>query len=280
MPDNTAQRDFWTDGLGARWARNAATMERSFAALKDALLEHAELEPGERVLEIGFGGGGMSATMAEQVGPGGHVHGVDISETLKAVADAATARHDNVTLALADAQEGDLGSGYDAMVSSFGMMFFADPVAGLRNIAAALKPGGRLTFLCWTEPPKNPWFALNGKIAAETFGPLEVPPPDAPGPFGFQNIDRTLSLMSEAGLTGVASAVQDIMIDQFATANDVAELGFMMGPNFDLARQANYDADAINDLKAKLAEAFRDFETVDGVRLPTRTVIYSARVPA
>ena len=86
--------------------------------------------------------------------------------------------------------------------------------------------------------------------------------------------------MSEAGLTGVASAVQDIMIDQFATANDVAELGFMMGPNFDLARRANYDADAIRDLKAKLADAFRDFETVDGVRLPTRTVIYSARVPA
>lgn len=275
MTDNAAQRDNWTHGMGSRWARNATEMESRFVALRDALLAAAAPQPGEKILEIGYGAGGMTAEIARLVGPEGQVTGGDISTTLKSVAEAATAGLENVTLKLADAQSDDLGSGYDAMISSFGMMFFADPVAGLKNIARALRPGGRMVFLCWTDPPANPWFTLNGKVANALFGPLEKPDPNAPGPFGFQNIDRVKGLMAEAGLTDISAHVQDIDIPNSGTARDVARLGFQMGPTFDLARG---DADKAEEVVARLAEEFSVFETPDGIVMPSRTVIYSARV--
>ena len=231
MTDNAAQKDNWTEGMGARWAANAQRIEARFLELREALVDAADPQPGEKILEIGYGAGGMTADLAGRVGPTGHVTGGDISTTLKSVAEEAVAGLDNVTLILADAQTDDLGTGHDAMISSFGTMFFADPVAAFKNIARAVRPGGRLVFLCWTDPKGNPWFAINGKIAQEFFGPLERPHPDAPGPFGFQNIDRTKGLMAEAGLTDIAAHVQNIDMPGKVSLDETVELAFLMSPS-------------------------------------------------
>lgn len=278
MSDNSTQKQEWTEGLGARWANNATDMEQLFAPLKDALLFDADPRPGDRLLEIGCGAGGMTAKMAARVGPSGHVHGIDISPTLKAVAEATTRGLPNVTFDLTDAQSGDLGAGHDAMISSFGMMFFTDPLAGFRNIGRALRPGARITFLSWTEPPANPWFAVNRAVAEGIFGPLDTPEPDAPGPFAFQHIDRVLDLMRDAGLREVEATIEDIDLPAEDAAH-VAELAYKMGPSYALSQEADLGEDEVMEIIDRLTERFAMFEDEDGMRLPTRTVLYSARVP-
>lgn len=57
-----------------------------------------------------------------------------------------------------DAQVHALAPGaFDVAISRFGVMFFADPVAAFANIGRALRPGGRLAFVCATAADGNEW---------------------------------------------------------------------------------------------------------------------------
>ena len=90
---------------------------------------------------------------------------------------------------------------YDACFSRFGMMFFASPVAAMRNIAAGLKPGGELVFVVWRALADNPCMSL-GKETALRF----LPPPgdDArtcgPGPFSMADPDVVRAQLARRGL--------------------------------------------------------------------------------
>jgi len=65
-------------------------------------------------------------------------------------------------------------------------MFFSDPVAAFTNIRRALRPGGRLTFVCWQTPGANPWLSAPGRAALLSsnrftqFRPVPRPKPRAP----------------------------------------------------------------------------------------------------
>src|SRR5579885_2186445 len=64
----------------------------------------------------------------------------------------------NIGCEQADAQIHPFEAGaFDVAISRTGAMFFGDPVAAFRNIAGALRPGGRLTLLAWQDLPRNEW---------------------------------------------------------------------------------------------------------------------------
>jgi len=95
-------------------------------------------------------------------------------------------------------------AGFDVALSSFGVMFFDDPPAAFANIAAALRPGGRVAFLCWQEAARNEFLAVPLAAVAEHAALPEMPSTGEPGPFSLADPQRIRSLLANAGLADIS----------------------------------------------------------------------------
>jgi SAM-dependent methyltransferase len=92
---------------------------------------------------------------------------------------------------------------FDTAISRFGLMFFSDPVAGFSNILRALRPAGRLAFVCWQDARNNEWMTVPGAVLQSCTGLVDLGPPDAPGPFAFADQDRVADILAAAGFADV-----------------------------------------------------------------------------
>jgi SAM-dependent methyltransferase len=202
---NEEQERFWNEVAGPLWVAAEEETECHTGPFGEAALSLAAPGAGEVVLDVGCGCGSTTVTLAAAVGAGGRVLGVDLSSSMLARAEeragAAGAAH--VGFHRVDAQSADLGADcFDLVFSRFGVMFFADPVAGFTNLRRALRADGRMVFVCWQAPSANPWMALVNRAAVRIFD-LEVPPHDAPGPFSLADPDRTAAVLDAAGFGAV-----------------------------------------------------------------------------
>ncbi|GIH18893.1 class I SAM-dependent methyltransferase [Rugosimonospora africana] len=160
---NAVQAQRWNGDTGRRWIaqreRHAAVRQR----LMPYLLRAAAVRPGDRVLEVGCGCGELTVALARAARPGGRVLGLDLSGPILAVARrlAAEAGAAEVRFVRGDAQVRRLpAAAYDVVVSGFGVMFFDDPAAAFGNLLGALRPDGRLAFLCWQDELDNEVFSI------------------------------------------------------------------------------------------------------------------------
>jgi SAM-dependent methyltransferase len=197
---NPEQAAAWNGAEGQHWAAHADRFEEIGSATWQRVLDRALVRPTDDVLDIGCGTGRSTRDLA-RVAVGGRVTGVDLSAPMLAVARARTAAEGltNVTYVQADAQihpfEED---GFDAAVSCFGAMFFADPVAAFTNIARGLRADAVLALLAWRELDRNEWLtAVRGALAVGR--ELPVPPPDAPTPFALADPSRVRTILGASG---------------------------------------------------------------------------------
>ncbi len=206
---NSVQRAYWSDVAGPTWVQGERTFERMLDPHGEAIVQLLDVHRGERVLDVGCGFGPTSLAVARLVGADGWVHGVDISPVMieRARRRAADDQVDRVSFGVADAQVDDLVGGplYDAVVSRFGVMFFADPTEAFANLRRAARIGGRLAFACWQGPDVNPFFSLGPRlIRAVIPDPPSIPAPDTPGPLAFADPARIESVLNQSGWTGIA----------------------------------------------------------------------------
>lgn len=213
MRANAMQAALWNGPGGQTWVDHEDGFERQLAPLGQAAIAALAPQRGERILDIGCGSGGTSRELARLVGPEGAVVGVDISAPLLDLARKRSARIQSLDFVEGDAQSIPLQPrAFDAVFSRFGVMFFDDPVAGFRNIHHALKPGARLSFVCWRGVQENPIFSLP-LAAAAAFIPPPVPTdPNMPGPFAFSDADRIDAILAQAGFTALEICPQDHMV--------------------------------------------------------------------
>ena len=207
--DNEAQQTFWNEPGGAAWTRWQERMDIQLGPLGLAVIEAAAPRPGERVLDIGCGCGDTTLQTGTLVGTDGAATGVDISAPMLARASerAAAAGLENTRFVEGDAQvatSSDLGGPFDLVLSRFGVMFFADPIAAFANIASLVRPGGRLAFVCWQAPAQNSWMSDLGREVATLFPEQPPPDPHAPGPFAFADPARTHDIVSAGGWADVS----------------------------------------------------------------------------
>ncbi|MGZ6791387.1 MAG: class I SAM-dependent methyltransferase [Mycobacteriales bacterium] len=200
MTSNADMIRLWNSDASSAWSTRPERYDQMLEPLGRRVLAAAALQPGERVLDVGCGAGQLSLQAAEAVGPTGSVLGVDVAAGLLAVARSRGSGVPQAQFLQADAQEHDLGKGaFDAVVSRFGVMFFADPVAAFGNLAHATRPGGRLAFVAWQPAVVNEWATVPITAAVPHTGLPSLPPPGAPGPFAFGDPEVVRGVLTDAG---------------------------------------------------------------------------------
>jgi len=215
---NRAERYRWNDD---RWTASWPDREPLTIAATPALFEAAALRPGERVVDVGCGGGRSAIAAARIVGESGSVVGVDLSELLLDLAQRRAAEEGvtNLAFAVADAQTDRLvGAPFDVALSQFGVMFFDEPATAFANLRAHLVPRGRLVFVCWQGLDRNPWHT--GTVLREFAPPPPAPGPgkSQPGPFSLGDPDRTTALLEGAGFRQVGHRPHQLTLEAPASA--------------------------------------------------------------
>jgi SAM-dependent methyltransferase len=236
---NEAQITHWRDQGGPGWVRGQDRMDRQLRPLGDLVRERLAPNPGEAVVDVGCGTAQTTLQLADAVGQNGRVVGIDISTPMLALARERAGTRDNVSFLEADAQTHSFApASFDALFSRFGVMFFDDPVAAFANLGAAMRPGGRLSFVCWRPLELNLWMSEGVRVIASLIPPPPPPPPDAPGPYGFADPDRVRAILTSAGWSAVDIAPHDITIT-VAVDLDEAIAGLQeVGPTANLLREA------------------------------------------
>ena len=276
-PSNDAQIDYWNTSAGETWARHQQQLDRQLEALGLEAMRVLAPQTGQRILDIGCGCGETTLELAAHVGPSGAVVGVDISEPMLGVAlrrdpPAGVVRPKFRNL---DAQTADLGrAAFDGAFSRFGVMFFADPAAAFANIRAALKPGGRLAFVCWRAFQDNPWMREPMAAAAPLLPPLPPVEPTAPGPFALADDGRVRAILTDAGFTNVAIDPFDANIGG-SSVEETVNLTLRVGPLGRILRELPHMADSV---VGAVRAAIQPYETQGRVLMPAAVWIVSAKV--
>lgn len=217
--------------------------------------------------------------MASLVGPNGHAVGLDISQLLLDCAESrkASGDHKNIQFQLTDAQSHIFTPvSFDRLISRFGVMFFSDPVAAFKNMAVALRRGGRMSFTCWAPAADNPWFTVPRDAAIEQLG--KPPPADStdPVPFAFSDTDRVLGIFVQAGLVPCTAETEDINLFYSGTIDQAASLACSIGPAVRIVKAFEGTAEDIGAIERKTAEGFEKFAADGGVRVPAVVNFFSA----
>jgi ubiquinone/menaquinone biosynthesis C-methylase UbiE len=165
------------------------------------IVEQADPQPGQVVLDVAAGPGDLGFQVAKRVGDDGRVVSTDFAPEMVAVARRLGDGQGltNVEHRVLDAERMDLDDdAVDAVVCRWGYMLMADPAAALSESRRVLRDGGPLAFAVWASPDRNPWAALPAMTLVQR-GHMPPPEPGAPGIFAMADPDRIRALVTGAG---------------------------------------------------------------------------------
>jgi len=194
------------------WAEHAAYADERGAPVTEALLALTRPAPGERVLELACGAGGVGLAAAARVGPHGEVVVSDVAPEMTAIARrrASALGLENVTardLDLESIDEPD--ASFDAVLCREGLMLVPDPARAASEVRRVLRPGGRVAVAVWGPRERNPWLGVVFDTAAAELGE-PVPPPGIPGPFSLDDAEQLACVLAGAGLTAIEVREVDV----------------------------------------------------------------------
>jgi SAM-dependent methyltransferase len=200
-------REEWTgDRTVAAWRKWHAEIAAFTRGATEALLEAAQLRPGQRVLELACGVGDPALSIAEEIAPTGRVTATDLGPGMMSLAEELARKKGltNIEFREANAESLPFPEGsYDRLTCRFGIMFFPDLSRALRECLRVLKPGGRAVFVAWGKREQPFFSATAGNVLKRL--PVPPPPPDPEGPslFMFGERGRLRRALEAAGFSGV-----------------------------------------------------------------------------
>lgn len=263
----------WNGAAGLGWVAAEAASDRMFAAFNDLLAS----DIAGRVLDVGCGTGSTTLALAKR---GAACTGIDPSAPMLAAARARMAREGAAAEFLqADAQTYDFAVGafaprqFDAVISRFGVMFFADPVAAFANLRRAAR--GRLRFAAWRDAAENPFMIAAEEAARPLLPGLAPRRPEEPGQFAFAKRDRIFSILKDSGWAAIEIEPIDVAC-RFAEA-DLDTYLAVMGPVGRMLQSANDETRA--RVMARVRPAFDGFARDGEIRFTAACWMTNARVP-
>lgn len=281
---NREATEAWSGPLFDRFVRYRDLVAAGLGAHGEAAMEAHPPQPGDRVVDLGCGFGDTTQRLAELVGPEGSALGVDVSEPFieQARKEAEEAGVGNVRFAVGDVQVAEFGEAFDYAFSRMGIMFFANPVAALRNVREALAPGGRFCAVVWRRKEDNEWVRRAELVVEEYLDhPEESDEPTCgPGPFSMANADTVSEQLKIAGFEQISLRRSDLPLKIGRDLDHAVEFNMALGPAGEVLRLWE---DRIDEIRPKVAadlrEALAEFDGPDGVYAPASTWIVSAAVP-
>jgi SAM-dependent methyltransferase len=276
---NEDQHDHWNTGDDVQhWVKHRDRYNVMLAPFGDMILDAARLQPGDGVLDVGCGCGDTTLAAARTVASGRAI-GIDLSAPMLAEArrEAARTGVTNVEFVEGDAQVHPFDQGgVDVVISRFGIMFFADPVAAFANIRAAVRSGGRMAFVCWQDRGENEWLRVPAAALAQHVTLPAAPQPGAAGMLAFADPTRCASVLSDAGWgdVEVASVHAPIAVGGGRGLDDAVEF-FRTGA---IGRAALATVDPATAARAvdAVRTALEDHVTDEGVRLDAAVWVVTA----
>lgn len=274
--DNEEAIRAWDGPLYDRFVRFRETVTTGLGAHGEEALRLHPPQPGQRVLDIGCGFGDTTQRIAGLVGPGGEAVGVDAAARFieDAVREAQEAGVSNARFLVADVQGSLAGeTGFDMAFSRFGTMFFASPVAALRNVRGALVPGGQLVMVVWRRRIDNDWLYRAQTIVEQIVQrPEEYDEPTCgPGPFSMADADTTSEILLHAGFSEIELRRCDIPIAIGGDLDEAIDLVMALGPAGEILRLAGDRAAHLHgQVEQALREGLAEFASADDGRLRAR----------
>lgn len=266
------------------WELHAEQVERRVEGLSERMIEAVHPVPGDVVLELACGTGGLGLAIAPRVTPGGRVLLTDVAPEMVAIAAARAARlprpdgEPDVGARVIDLEDIDLPASSVAIVMCReGMMFALDPAQAAREIARVTRPGGRVAISVWGPRERNPWLGVLTDAIQEHIG-TPVPPPGVPGPF---------SLAADGALAGVLAAAgfEQIRVEEIdvpthdASFEDYWRLRTALaGPLKGLIHALPPEPRAA--LKATVGSRLAPYQGPGGLTIPGLAYLATAQTPA
>jgi len=245
-----------------------------FNDFADDLAGRLEVRAGMRVLETACGTGIVSQRLAQRLRGTGSLVATDLNDAMISYARTqVTAGH--VEWQPADATRLPFpDQSFDAVVCQFGLMFFPDKAAGIREAFRVLKPGGHYLFNVWDAMAKNPI----ARIAHETAGRFF--PADPPNfycvPFSLSDPGPVREWLDEAGFTRVE--VSHVAKQGSSPSAGEAAIGLIEGNPIGAAIVGRR-ADALEEVKQAVAATVAAELGDRPVRIPLHAMVFSARRP-
>ena len=277
--NNDAQIRYWKSGPGSNWAGYQQGLDTCFANINQRLVELCDADADSTILDVGCGAGATSIALARVYGDQVSITGVDVSTPLleHAWGRVKSENLENIKFLEADAQTHEFPpAGFDRLVSRFGVMFFSDPAAAFKNLASAIKPGGRMHFIAWPDVSQNPWFQLPLDVAISRLGKPRLSDPREPGPMAFSDTDYLADILDRAGLVDFSIDEEENSIGTSLGIDAMAQLACNLGPAVRLIKEKNgskHDAEAI---QAQVIDELKQFQIGDRVEIPAKIVVARA----
>jgi SAM-dependent methyltransferase len=211
QPFKTAVRAQW-DHSAQGWNDHSTEIRAWLRLATDAMLDMADVSPGASVLDVAAGAGDQTLDIAQRVGPNGRVLATDLSPAILALAqnNARDASLHNVQTLVADGEELPVDpDSFDAVVCRLGLMFFPDPLQGLRSMHGALRPGGGICTMVFSRPDRNPCLGILISTALKHAGQPARDPFQPGGLLSLGKPGLADELFRAAGFRNVASTALD-----------------------------------------------------------------------
>lgn len=275
--------DFWNEILVPKFIRYKHVLVDGLTHHSAAVFPSLPVRTGDKVVDVGCGFGDTAIQLARRVGSRGSVTGIDCCEAFLKIAreDAAKAGCSNVTFIEGDVQTYGFAPENDFVFSRFGTMFFENPVRGLRNMRAALRPGGVMTMIVWRAIDANPWLGMAKDVVLRF-----LPPPGengrtcGPGPFSMSNQETVTGMLKSAGYIDAIFKRVDAPVLVGKTAWDSIEFQLALGPAGEVFREAGRLAEERRaEIEVALGEAIAPFVTDEGVVMESSSWVITARNP-
>jgi ubiquinone/menaquinone biosynthesis C-methylase UbiE len=283
-PENEEATEAWSGVLFDRFLEFRDLVTAGLGNHGEAAMAAHPPKPGDDVLDLGCGFGDTTQRLAELVGPEGSAHGVDVAPRFieAAIRDAEQAGVENVSFEVGDVQVAEWEPRFDYAFSRMGVMFFDNPVAALRNVRRALRPGGRFCAVVWRRKLDNDWLHRAEKVVE---GYLERPeesdqPTCGPGPFSMANADTVSEQLTIAGFEQASFQRTDLPIKIGNDLDHAVRFNMSLGPAGEVLRLWGDRVDEIRPtIQRDLHQALSEFDGPDGVIAPASTWVIGAVAP-
>lgn len=235
----------------------------------DLLIEEANIQPGEVILDIAAGTGLITFRMAEKTTSSGKIVATDISDEMVNIGNQIVQSRalPNVHFERMDAENLTYTENtFDLTTCALGLMYFPDPDASLKEMYRVLKYGGRAVVAVWGSRKKCGWANIFPIVDARVSTDV------CPMFFNLGESEVLKYPFENAGFKNISLQKIETKLS-YSSAEEACQASFMGGPV--AMAYSRFDELTRNEAKKEYLESIAPFKTKNGYEIPGEFVICS-----